>query len=69
MKRRSDRRQFLKTATLATAGASMLGAPAVPHTQFKRVNAALHRLPDLAGKLRELEEQLAEMRGRLDSVK
>jgi len=29
MKRRSDRRQFLKTASLATAGASVLGAPAV----------------------------------------
>src|SRR2546430_746462 len=29
MKRRSDRRQFLKTAALATAGASVLGAPAV----------------------------------------
>jgi hypothetical protein len=29
MKSRSDRRQFLKTAALATAGASVLGAPAV----------------------------------------
>src|SRR5207237_6077432 len=29
MKRRSDRRQFLKTATLAAAGASVVGAPAV----------------------------------------
>jgi putrescine oxidase len=29
MTRRSDRRQFLKTASLATAGASVMGAPAV----------------------------------------
>ncbi len=50
-------------------GSFMLGAPAVPHTQFKRTTAALHRLPDLAAKLRALEQQLAEMRDRLDSVK
>ncbi|MGD0652068.1 MAG: UDP-3-O-(3-hydroxymyristoyl)glucosamine N-acyltransferase [Verrucomicrobiia bacterium] len=46
------------------AGAIMLGAPAVPHTQFKRTNAAMNRLPELATKLRELEQQIAEMRSR-----
>ena len=46
-------------------GSFMLGAPAVPHTKFKRVNAATQRLPELVEKLRELEQQLAEMRGRL----
>jgi len=47
-------------------GSFMLGAPAVPHTQFKRVHVATQHLPE---KLRELEQQLAEMRGRLDSLK
>jgi len=46
-------------------GSFMLGAPAVPHTKFKRVNAATQRLPEFVDKLRELEEQLAEMRARL----
>src|SRR6266550_3389273 len=41
MKRRSDRRQFLKTATLATAGASMLGAPAVAARPAGRTIPAL----------------------------
>ena len=50
-------------------GSFMLGAPAVPHTEFKRSTAAFHRLPDFAVKLRELEQQLAEMRGRLDTLK
>ena len=49
------------------AGALMLGAPAVPHTQFKRTNAAMNRLPELAVKLRALEQQIAECRARLDS--
>jgi UDP-3-O-[3-hydroxymyristoyl] glucosamine N-acyltransferase len=43
-------------------GSFMLGAPAVPHAKFKRVNAALQRLPDLAAKVRELEKLLAELR-------
>ena len=42
-------------------GSIMLGAPAVPHKDFKRMTAAMHRLPE---KLRELEEQLAQMRSR-----
>jgi UDP-3-O-[3-hydroxymyristoyl] glucosamine N-acyltransferase len=48
-------------------GSFMLGAPAVPHTKFKRVNAAMQRLPELVEKLRELEQQLTAMRSRLDS--
>ena len=47
-------------------GSFMLGAPAVPHTQFKRVFATSQHLPE---KFRELEQQLAEMRSRLDSLK
>jgi len=47
------------------AGSIMLGAPAVPHKEFKRVNAAIQRLPETVGKLHELEQQLAEMRARL----
>jgi UDP-3-O-[3-hydroxymyristoyl] glucosamine N-acyltransferase len=50
-------------------GSFMLGAPAVPHTKFKRVNAATQRLPELVEKLHELEQQLTEFRGRLDSAK
>ena len=38
------------------AGSFMLGAPAVPHTKFKRTNAAFQRLPEIAAKVRELEE-------------
>jgi UDP-3-O-[3-hydroxymyristoyl] glucosamine N-acyltransferase len=48
-------------------GSIMLGAPAVPHKEFKRVNAAIQRLPETVSKLHELEEQLAELRRRLDS--
>jgi len=45
-------------------GAIVLGAPAVPHKEFKRSAAAFHRLPELVEKLRELEHQLAAMRTR-----
>ena len=48
-------------------GSFMLGAPAVPHTEFKRINAAIHRLPITVAKLRELEQQLSEMRARLET--
>ena len=48
-------------------GSFMLGAPAVPHTDFKRVNAAIHRLPGTVAKLHELEKQIAEMRARLET--
>ncbi len=37
----------------------MLGAPAVPHKEFKRINAATQRLPELVEKVRLLEQQLA----------
>ena len=42
----------------------MLGSPAVPHMEFKRGVAALHKLPSLGGKLRALERQVAELRER-----
>ena len=47
------------------AGAMVLGAPAMPHKDFKRVNAAIQRLPETVAKLHELEQQLAELRARL----
>ncbi len=47
------------------AGAIVLGAPAMPHKEFKRVNAAIQRLPETLAKLHELEQQLAELRARL----
>jgi UDP-3-O-[3-hydroxymyristoyl] glucosamine N-acyltransferase len=50
------------------AGTIMFGTPAVPHTEFKRMNAAAHRLPELLAKLRELEQQVAELRAHLDSA-
>ena len=50
------------------AGSVMLGAPAVPHKEFKRVNAAIQRLPETLAKLHELEQQLAEARARLTPV-
>jgi len=40
----------------------MLGAPAVPHKEFKRVNAATQRLPELVEKIHELERQVGELR-------
>jgi UDP-3-O-[3-hydroxymyristoyl] glucosamine N-acyltransferase len=35
------------------AGSIMLGAPAVPHREFKRMNAAMQRLPEILAKLHE----------------
>lgn len=46
-------------------GSFMLGAPAVPHKEFKRVNAATQRLPELTSKVQELEKQLAALRAQL----
>jgi UDP-3-O-[3-hydroxymyristoyl] glucosamine N-acyltransferase len=43
----------------------LLGAPAVPHTEFKRQLAALARLPELRKTLRALEERLAALEARL----
>jgi UDP-3-O-[3-hydroxymyristoyl] glucosamine N-acyltransferase len=45
--------------------ATVLGAPAVPHTEFKRQLAALARLPELRKTLRALEERLAALEARL----
>jgi UDP-3-O-[3-hydroxymyristoyl] glucosamine N-acyltransferase len=42
-------------------GAIMLGAPAVPHKQFKKSFAALQSLPELNDDLRQLEARLAEL--------
>jgi UDP-3-O-[3-hydroxymyristoyl] glucosamine N-acyltransferase len=50
------------------AGSIMLGAPSVPHKEFKRINAAIQRLPETVAKLHELEQQLAEMRARLTAA-
>jgi UDP-3-O-[3-hydroxymyristoyl] glucosamine N-acyltransferase len=50
-------------------GSLMLGAPAVPHTKFNRVNAATQRLPELAEKVRDLQREVAELRMRLDTLK
>ena len=36
-------------------GSIMLGAPAIPHKEFKRVNAAIQRLPEILAKLHESE--------------
>jgi UDP-3-O-[3-hydroxymyristoyl] glucosamine N-acyltransferase len=46
-------------------GSVMLGAPAVPHKEFKRINAAVQRLPETLAKIHELERQLAELQSRL----
>lgn len=46
-------------------GSVVLGAPAVPHKEFKKSYVTLHRLPAYITKVRELEQQLAEMRDRL----
>jgi UDP-3-O-[3-hydroxymyristoyl] glucosamine N-acyltransferase len=46
-------------------GSFMLGAPAVPHREFKRINAVTQHLPELAARVQELEKQLAELQSRL----
>ncbi len=51
------------------AGAMLWGTPAIPHTQFKRAHVAMQRLPELVKRVRELEQQLVEMRGHLDSAR
>jgi UDP-3-O-[3-hydroxymyristoyl] glucosamine N-acyltransferase len=50
------------------AGAVMLGAPAAPHKDFKRINAAVQRLPETLAKVHELEQQLAELRDRITTA-
>ena len=50
------------------AGVVMLGAPAAPHKDFKRINAAVQRLPETLAKVHELEQQLAELRDRITTA-
>ena len=45
------------------AGVSVSGYPARPHDQARRLQAALSRLPDLVRRVRELEEEVARLRG------
>lgn len=47
------------------SGAIMLGAPAVPHKQFKKSFVALQTLPDLVAELRALEQRMAELERQL----
>jgi len=46
-------------------GSGVLGAPAVPHTEFKRQLAALARLPEMRKVLRALETRLTALEARL----
>lgn len=48
-------------------GSIMLGQPALPHTEFKRLIVAQLRLPETTAKVRELEKLVAELRAKLDS--
>jgi len=50
------------------AGALMLGSPAYPHTEAKRIFAAIKHLPDTATRLREIEKLLAELKAKLDTT-
>jgi UDP-3-O-[3-hydroxymyristoyl] glucosamine N-acyltransferase len=47
-------------------GAIMLGAPAVPHLEWKRQLAATARLPQMGKTLRALEERLRALEARLE---
>lgn len=47
-------------------GAIVLGSPAVPHLEFKRLLAATARLPQLGKTLRALEERLRALEARLE---
>lgn len=51
------------------AGAMVFGSPAVDHKQYKRAHVAVQKLPELMKRVRELEQQLVEMRGHLDSAR
>ena len=44
----------------------LLGSPAVPHTEAKRTFAAIRHLPETVAKIRDLEQQLVELRAKLD---
>ena len=43
------------------AGAMVSGSPAVPHKDFLRIAGVQRRLPEMRGKLRELEKRLEEL--------
>jgi UDP-3-O-[3-hydroxymyristoyl] glucosamine N-acyltransferase len=47
-------------------GAILLGSPAMPHKQFKRIRATMNVVPELAEKVRQLQRQIEELRARLD---
>ena len=47
-------------------GAVVLGAPAIPHLEFKRQLAALARLPELRKAFRALETRLTALESRID---
>ena len=43
----------------------MLGSPAYPHTEAKRIFVAIHRLPEMQTKVRELEKLISELQAKL----
>ena len=51
------------------AGEKMLGTPARPLTQAKRILLTEGHLPDIARKVRDLERRLARLEGRDDAAK
>ena len=50
------------------AGAKLLGSPARPIMQAKRIMLTESQLPELARKVRELERRLARLEGREDAI-
>jgi UDP-3-O-[3-hydroxymyristoyl] glucosamine N-acyltransferase len=49
------------------AGAAVLGLPARPFMRQKRIDAALDRLPELLGELRDLRKRVTQLESSLDS--
>ena len=47
-------------------GSIVLGAPAVPHKEFKHTHAAIQRLPHTLERLGELERELAALKAQLE---
>jgi len=47
-------------------GGRVLGIPAAPDKQAKRQIIAVQQLPDLIQRLRELEQQVEQLRARMD---
>jgi UDP-3-O-[3-hydroxymyristoyl] glucosamine N-acyltransferase len=50
------------------AGEKVMGTPALPHTQRKRIVLAERHLPDMARRLRRLEQRLEALAARLGDV-